>query len=224
MTVGFLTDGRAKKWGLSRARWEERVLRACLIDPEELARSGARLSKAFSRGQRVRITHSNGTDLELALNGSPPLVHDGRPHPKDKRFGPFGMLEQIPAGRVEVGLDPTIAEGSFHANRRTNIWWHVHAGGKLEFADGRLTSYSLDEGAEDFDRQYRSRVAGKDHVGRITLGLNPAATDIPNLEQIERGCVSLTVEDGTNFFSWFSLAGSEIAVDGTPVLRAGKLL
>jgi len=30
--------------------------------------------------------------------------------------------------------------------------------------------------------------------------------------------------NGSSFFTWFSLAGSDIAVDGTPVIRAGKVL
>ena len=137
------------------------------------------------------------------------------------------MLTQIPAGRVDVALDSKTAEGSIHANRRTNIWWHSHAGGTLEFADGGLTSYSFEEGEEDFARQYQNGTAGKGRASGLTFGLNPAAKDVPNLETIERGCVSLTIGGGTtgsNFMSWISLAGSQVAVDGTPVIRAGKLL
>ena len=227
MTAGFVTEGRAQKWGVDLAQWEESVLRACLIDPEETAKSGARLCKALSRGKKVRITHSNGTDLEVALAGVAPRLHEGIPHPQDKRYGPYDMLAQIPAGRVEVALDSKTAEGSIHANRRTNIWWHSQAGGTLEFADGRLTSYSFEDGGEDFARQYKNGTAGKDRASGLTFGLNPAVKDVPNLETIERGCVSLVIGGGTtgsNFMSWITLAGSEIAIDGTPVIRAGKLL
>jgi len=84
MTTGFVTEGRAEKWGVDRAQWEESVLRACLVEPEALAKSGARLAKALSRGKKVRITHSNGTDLEVALAGVAARLHDGRPHPYRK--------------------------------------------------------------------------------------------------------------------------------------------
>jgi len=225
VAVGFVTEGRAKKWGVDQAKWEESVLRACLTDPEETAKSGARLCKALARGKKVEITHSNGTHLEIALAGAPPRMHDGRPHPRDKRYGPFDMLAQIPAGRVDVELDPGIAEGSFHANRRTNIWWHTDAGGKFEFADGRLTSYSFEDGEEDFARQYKNAKEGRDRVSRLQLGLNPAVRDVPNLENVERGGVTLVVGGpSSNFMSWCTLAGSEIAIDGTPVIRAGRLL
>src|SRR5580658_2039114 len=129
MTVGFVTEGRSKKWGVDRAQWEESVLRACLVDPDELAASGARLAKAASRGKKVRITHPNGTDLEVALAGIPSRLLDGRPHAYRKGDSESGMLQQVPAGCFEVALDSKTAEGSFHANRRTNIWWHWSAGG-----------------------------------------------------------------------------------------------
>ncbi|MCI4318841.1 MAG: aminopeptidase [Thermoplasmata archaeon] len=232
MTAGFATVGRARRWGLDHARWEDNMLRASLVDPEEMATSGARLRTALSRGKKVRITHSNGTNLEVALAGVAPRLSDGRPHPWKKHTSRSGMLENIPAGFVDVVLDSKTAEGSFHANRRTNIWWTWHAGGALDFANGKLTSVSVEEGEKEFARQYKNGTAGKDRASAITLGLNPAAEDVPNLEKWERGCVSLQLggnrglggSNGSNFFSWFSLAGSEIAVDGAPVIRDGKLL
>ena len=232
MTVGFVTEGRAKKWGVDRAQWEERVWRGCLIDPEEMAKSGARLAKALSRGKRVRITHSNGTDMEVALAGAAPRVLDGRPHPYRKGDSASGMLQQIPAGTADVALDSKTAEGSFYANRRTNIWWTVHTGGTLEFADGKLTSYSFEDGEEEFAREYKKGTAGKDRASVLKFGLNPAVKDVPNLETVEGGSVSLQIggnrylggTNGSSFFTWFSLAGSEVTIDGTPVIRAGKIL
>ena len=232
VAIGFATEGRAKQWGLDRARWEESILRACTTDPVETAKSGARLYKALSGGKKVRITHSNGTDLEVGLAGVSPRLHDGTPHPRDKRYGPSDMLAQIPAGRIDVALDSTSAEGRIHANRRTNIWWYWSAGGTFDFVNGKLTSYSFDNGEEEFARRYKKGTAGRDRTGSLTFGLNPAVSDVPNLENVELGCVSLAVGrnqhlNGTNrssFMNWITLAGSEVAIDGAPVLRAGKLV
>ncbi|HTT45865.1 MAG TPA: hypothetical protein VMH38_07645 [Thermoplasmata archaeon] len=232
MTSGFVTERRARQWGVNRARWEERFLRASLVDPEEIARTGRRLCRAFSRGKRVRIRHPNGTDLEVALAGVAPRVQDGRPRPYRKGDSRSGMLTNIPAGFADFVLDCRTAQGSFHANRRTNIWWSWHSGGTLEFADGRLGSYSFEAGEEEFSRQYRTGTAGKDRASALTFGLNPAISDVPNLEKWERGSVSLQLggnrglggTNGSNVFSWFTLAGADIEVDGTPVLRAGKIL
>jgi leucyl aminopeptidase (aminopeptidase T) len=232
MTTAFVTEGRAREWGMDRAQWEESTLRASLVDPEEMAKSASRLCKSLSRGKKVRITHSNGTDLEVALAGVAPRVTDGRPRPYHKGDSMSGMLQQVPAGTVDVALDSKTAEGSFHANRRTNIWWHWHAGGTLEFADGKLASYSFEVGEEDFVRQYKKGTAGKDRTSVLKLGLNPAVKDVPNLETVEGGSVSLQIggnrylnsTNPSNFFTWFSLGGSEIAIDGTPAIRAGKIL
>src|SRR5208282_1906702 len=188
--------------------------------------------KALSRGKKVRITHSNGTDLEVALAGVAPRLLDGRPRGYRKGDSLSGMLQQIPSGIVDVALDSKTAEGSFLANRRTNIWWQWHAGATLEFGDGKLTSYSFEDGEEDFARQYKVGTAGKDRTSVLKLGLNPAVQDVPNLETVEGGNVSLQIggnrylkaTNKSSFFTWFSLAGSEIAIDGTPVIRAGKVL
>jgi leucyl aminopeptidase (aminopeptidase T) len=232
MTTGFVTERRARQWGLDLPQWEERVLRASRVDPEEHAKRGARLSKALLRGKSVRITHSNGTDMEVALAGVAARVSDGRPRPYRRGDPRSGMLQPVPAGTLDVLLDSKTAEGSFHANRRTNIWWNWHAGGTLEFADGKLTSYSLEDGGKEFARQYRTGSAGKDRTSVLKLGLNPAVQDVPNLETVEGGNVSLQIggnrgiggTNGSDFFSWFTLAGSEVAIDGTPVIRAGRIL
>ncbi len=232
MTTGFATERRARQWGLDLRRWEESILRASLVDPEEIAKSGARLSRALSRAKKARITHPNGTDLEVAFAGAAPRVQDGRPHPWTKKDSLSGMLTNIPAGVVDLPLDSRTAEGTFRANRRTNIWWNWHAGATLEFADGKLTASSFDAGGEEFARQYAAATAGKDRASALTFGLNPSVRDVPNLEKLERGCATLQIGGnrglgGTNrssFFTWFSLAGAEIALDGATVIRGGRLV
>jgi leucyl aminopeptidase (aminopeptidase T) len=232
VTLGFATEGRAKQWGIDRENWEESILRACLTDPRETAKRGARVARALAHGKRVRITHPNGTDLEVGLSGGAPQVHDGRPHPRDKKFGDFGMLSQIPAGRAVVALDSKTAEGSIHANRRTNIWWRWDSGGTFRFVDGKLDQYSFGEGEKEFARLFKSGTAGKDRASALTIGLNPAVEDVPNLESVEEGAVSLTIggnrslmggTNGSNFMAWITLARADIAVDGTPIVRAGRL-
>ncbi|MFG1530146.1 MAG: hypothetical protein AAFA34_02575 [Thermoplasmata archaeon] len=231
VTVGFATEGRARQWKLDRAAWEEQILRACLTEPKETHRQGARILRALARGRSLRITHPNGTDLELGLGGFTPRLQDGTPHPRDPRYGMAGMLAQIPGGRVDVALDARTAEGVLHANRRTNIWWYWNSGGAVEFAGGRLRSYHFDHGGEAFAREFRKGSTGRDRTGGLMIGLNPAAIDVPNLETVEQGAVTLSIGnnrhlDGTNsssFMNWVTLAGAEISVDGVPLIGPGRL-
>ena len=232
MTLGFVSQGRAKEWRLDRDQWERSVLRASLADPEELAKSGSRLARALARGKKVQITHPNGTDLEVGLAGRPCRITDGRPRAYRKGDPSSGMLQPIPSGTLDVLLDSTTAEGTFYGNRRTNIWWNVYTGSSLQFAGGKLESYSLDDGKKVFDQRFKAGTAGKDRASLLKFGLNPAVKDVPNLETVEGGSVSLQIggnqglggSNDSNFFCWFTLAGSEVAIDGTPVVRDGRVL
>ncbi len=232
MTTGFVTAGRARQWGLNLARWSGQMLRASLTDPELLARRGRRLAQALARGRTVRITHANGTDLELGLGSTAPRVLDGRPRPFRTGDSPSGMLQQVPAGAVQVALDAKTAEGEIQANRRTNIWWNWSSGGTLRFAKGRLASYGFDEeGGTPFARQYATGTAGRDRTGYLTFGVNPDVRDVANLETIEEGSVTLAVgrnghlggKNASSFMSWVTLAGADVAIDGNLVIHKGKL-
>jgi hypothetical protein len=66
----------------------------------------------------------------------------------------------------------------------------------------------------------------------LSIGLNSKIQKMPYFEPLERGCVQLIVganninggSKSPNDTGSVSLAGSEIIVDGTPVVRAGKIL
>jgi leucyl aminopeptidase (aminopeptidase T) len=236
MATGWVTDTRVRQWGVSKQRWMKALLEACAADPAEVAKSGRRLSRAFLGAKKVRITHPNGSDLQVALAGVPARVYDGYPHPKDTSYSEFDMMANFPDGRLRIALDAKTAEGRIVSNRRSydEVWfpWSSYSGGAFEFSDGKLTSFSFEEGGAKFARTYARGTPGKDRTGSLILGLNPRLRNVPYLEQMERGSVQLTV--GNNSYSGGSnlsefrgslcLAGSEISLDGTPVVRAGKIL
>ncbi len=236
MAMGWVTDSRVRRWGVSKTRWMEGLLDGCLADPKEMARSGHRLSRALARASKVRITHANGTDLEVALAGAPARVYEGYPHPKDASYSEFDLLANLPDGRLRVALDAKTAEGRIVSNRRSydEVWfpWATYSGGVFEFSGGRLTSFSFDEGEAEFARKYARATAGKDRTGTLSIGLNPRLRNVPYLEARERGSVLLSVgrnayvggSNPSDFFGAIGLAGSEIRLDGHPVVRAGKVL
>jgi len=237
MDVGWVTDKRARQWGVSKDRWMNGLLEACLADPKEMARSGTRLARVFSGTKKVRITHPNGTDLELALAGVPSTVYDGYPHPKNKSYSGADMLANFPEGRLRIPLDAKTAEGRIVSTYRSYdvTWfpWTTYSGGRFEFSDGKLTSFSFEEGEAPFAKRYAQRKPGKDRTGLLSIGLNPKVGNLPYREPLGLGCVQLVV--GANAYQTqgskspndtgsVCLAGSEISVDGTPVVRAGKIL
>ncbi len=236
MAVGWVTDARVRAWGVDGARWKRELLGACRTDPRTISRNGQRLARAFSGRARVRITHANGTDLEVALAGLPPRMYDGLPHPRDPKYSEYDLMGNLPDGRLAVVLDAKTAEGRIVANRRSyeEVWfpWTTYGGGSFEFSRGRLTSFSFAEGAAEFARRYARATPGKDRTGSLRIGLHPTLRNVPNLEEAERGCVRLAVggnrflggRNPSDFTGWITLAGSEISVDGTPVVRSGRIL
>lgn len=236
MAVGWVTDSRARAWGVSKERWTDGLLRAYLADPAETSRNGKRLARAFARAKKVRITHPNGTDVEVGLAGVPGRVYDGYPHPRNRAYSEYDMMANLPDGRFRVALDSKTAEGEAVATRPSydEVWfpWSRYLGGRLEFSKGRLTSFAFEEGGAEFAKRYATASAGKDRTGSLGIGLHPTMKNLPYTETMERGCVQLLVGGNTylggsnpsDFRGWITIAGSEVSVDGTPVVRAGKIL
>lgn len=236
MSVGWVTEGRARKWGLDKERWRKSLLSSYLADPDEIGRSGRRLARAFTGTKKVRITHPNGTDVEVALAGVQPRVYDGHPHPRNPAYSEYDMMANIPEGRIKVVLDGKTAEGrvvaTYPSYDETWFPWARYSGGTFEFSNGRLANFMFSEGGAEFARNYRRGTPGKDRTGSLTIGLNPMVRNSPYLEEMERGCVRLAIgtnaylggRNHSNFKGWVTLAGSEISVDGAPVVRAGKIL
>jgi leucyl aminopeptidase (aminopeptidase T) len=236
MAVGWVTASRARQWGVNKDRWMNALLEGCLADPKEMAVSGKRLSRALTGTKKVRITHPNGTDLEVALAGAPATVYDAYPHPKNKAYRESDMMANFPEGRLKIRLDPKTADGRIVSTYPSydESWypWAAYSGGSFEFSDGKMTSFSFDEGEAEFAKRYAQGKPGKDRPGQLTIGLNPKIRNSPSFEPMERGCVQLVVgfnniQGGSrtpNDMGSLTLAGSEISVDGTPVVRAGIIL
>lgn len=236
MATGWVTDSRVRQWGLSKQRWTHALLEACLADPEEMAKSGKRLSRALAGTKKVRITHANGTDLEVALAGVPARIYEGYPHPKDSAYGEFDMMANFPDGRLRIALDAKFAEGRIVSNRPSydEVWfpWAKYSGGVFEFSHGKLTSFSFDGGEAEFAKKYGRGKPGKDRTGSLSIGLHPKLRGVPYLEARERGSIQLSLgrnaylggSNPSDFDGAVCLAGSEICLDGTPVVRAGKIL
>ena len=236
MAMGWVTDTRVRQWGVSKQRWKKALLQGCLANPEEMAKSGKRLARGLTGTKKVRITHPNGTNLEVALAGVPARVYDGHPHPRDKAYSEFDMLANFPDGTLRIALDAKTAEGRVVSNLRSydETWfpWATYSGGEFEFSDGKLTSFAFEEGGAEFAKKYARGSPGKDRTGSLSIGLNPKLKNAPYLEDRERGSLRFMVgrnaylggSNPSDFNGAICLSGAEICVDDTPVVRAGKIL
>lgn len=214
----------ARAYGFDEAKWQDQLVGATMIAPDKLAKTGAPIAKALQRGKRVRVSDDHGTDLTLGLAHRPPRVDTGNSTPADRKR-PFGMLISLPSGAVRVALDETVADGTFVTNRTSYYDDGVATGGTFQFRNGKLTSAEFERGDERFQEQFKKGGKGRDRPGYLSIGLNPALENTPQVEDVELGAVLVSVGGnrrfgGVNaspFFGWGVNAGASVEVDGRPL-------
>jgi leucyl aminopeptidase (aminopeptidase T) len=224
LEVGRPHPALAAAYGVKESSWLDQVIRATLVDPARLAKAAAPVARALGRGKRLRIHDERGTDLTLGLARRRVRSFTGTVLPAAER-GPYDNLVNLPAGVTAVALDEKVADGTLVANR-TNYYDDGKATGAVfHFSRGKLTEATFDKGQERFDEPYRTGGRGRDRPGMLRIGLNPELHDTPQLEDVERGAVMVSVggnraiggTNGSSFFGWAINAGAEIEVDGRPV-------
>jgi len=233
IAVAGVTPAAASRFGVDRDAWEQELLRGSLVPPVELARRAARLVRRLRRARRVRVLHPNGTDLEVELLRSPPVVEDGRVDRADRRAG--RPWTQVPTGVVVAPLASGVAEGAWEANRETYDRYSnpaVSVGARLTFYRGRLTEYSFDRGGAAFSRAYLRGGRGRELPGALTFGVNPAISRAPEVGEVADGSVGLLLggnrmlggKNPSRFAHLTTIAGATVELDGERFLDEGTLV
>jgi len=233
VAVAIATPTAAERFGVDRDDWERELVRASLVPPHRLARVAERLLPRLQRAKRLRLRHPNGTDLELGLLRSPPIVEDGRVDRADRRAG--RVWTQIPTGVVVALLAPGLAEGVWESNRPTYDRFSdppVALGARFTFRRGRLREYSFDRGGSPFARAYARGGRGRDLPGAITLGINPGLHHAPEVEEIANGTVGLWLggndalggRSSSRFTYLATLSGADLELDGAALLEEGRFV
>jgi len=228
LEIGRPFPSLAKAYRVDEEAWRRQIAAATMVPPEELRRAAAPIARALQRGKSLHIEDDHGSDLTLGLLGRKPRVNWGRLGPK-KSYGQFGMLLNLPAGAVRVALDERVAEGTLVANRTCYYDDGIATGAQFHFAGGKLTSAEFASGQERFDKPFKAAGKGRDQPGFLAIGLNPKLHDTPQVEDLERGAVMVSVggnkgfggTNGAQFFGWAITAGARLTVDGRPLAIGG---
>ncbi len=224
LEIGRPYPSLAAAYGVDEAAWTDQLVRATLVDPTRLARAAAPIATALSKGSRLRIRHPNGTDLTVGLAHRAVRQYTASPRPAS-RLGRYDRLMTVPGGVVGTSLDESVADGTFVANRTNYFDDGIATGGVFHFRHGKLTGRSFDVGAERFDRPYAKGGKGRDRPGMLRIGLNPELHNTPQVEDIERGAVMVSVggnkyaggRNTSSFFGFAICAGGSVEIDGRPV-------
>ena len=230
MTLGQATDPVARTFGLNGPSWRRRLLAAGLADGAAMRKRGYALARKLEIGSELRIQHPNGTDLTLHLGKVHTRVDSGITDAA-AMARPYGMLANNPTGQVMAAIDDSRAEGTFVSNRPVYLGSNRFDGIRWNFSDGQLTSRKGGEGADLFEKEFAGAPKGRDRLGYLSLGLNPAGRELPPCEDTEEGAALIGI--GSNgavggklripFQAYALIGDATISIDGRTIAKAGKV-
>ena len=232
MELARATEESAKEYGIDYGEWVRELLEASAYNPESMVKNGRLIGSKLENGRRLKITHPNGTELELRLKGRKSYIDDGVVDDADIDAG-FGECT-IPSGVVMVAVDESYSEGNIKSTRPTR---HGPSRGTSEegqwsFKNGRLAKYAYKKGEKEFSTLYKKAGPERDIPAILSIGLNPRIHNSPLLEDQAHGAVNFYI--GSNewlggstkgdFRSWLTLEGADVMIDDEPLLKAGKIV
>ncbi len=230
MEIARATEANARYYGVDLGRWERELVAASMRNPAEFDRPSARLRRALEHGTTIRIRHPNGTDLSLALADREARSFLGRVT-RETMKRRFGMLASVPTAAVVVSLDESAAEGAIVSDRENYLPTGPVVKGSWKFSDGRLRSARYASGGARFREPYAKGGDGKDRPAFLEIGLDPALRVSPELEDSELGAITVGIganagyggKSKSSFSSWLTVRGAELSIDGTVVVKGGRV-
>ncbi len=231
MYLGRTSRVAAERWKVDLRAWRNALLRASLVSPERMRQLGEKVGRRLRTGDRVRVTHPNGTDLRFRLGRFPIQLDDGLVDARDLRLG--NNMTTMPGGAIGVAVDHTSARGTITGNHTVYPSSGPASGLEWTFRDGHLKDYAYRQGGREFAKIYSAAPRqGRDRLGYFSIGLNSELSGCPQLEDQELGAVMVRLggnsfaggKNPSPFGSWLVLTGADLTVDDRPVLRKGEIV
>jgi leucyl aminopeptidase (aminopeptidase T) len=199
-------------------------------DPASLDAAASRVQGALSKGGKVHITGSNGTDFTFQLAGKKALVNDGAVGPEDEAAGGGSVQVYVPAGEVYTVPQAGTANGTvvvprflFQGKEFNDV--------RLTFTNGVLASMEGPAGFEAVKARYDAGPKGKEIFAGVDVGINPGIPATKILGWVPAGMITVGIGNNTwaggdnaiNFGFWWFLPGMTLTIDGTPIVENGVL-
>ncbi|MCA1714306.1 MAG: aminopeptidase [Gammaproteobacteria bacterium] len=192
----YPTPWRAERYGMSEDELSKTFWNGVNLDYSELQTRGEQVKAALAAGNQLHITHPNGTDLKLRIQGRPVLVSDGIISAEDLGQGGPAVAVYLPAGEVYTTPVPGSAEGKvvhtrdFYRGKQIDNLTLTFSGGKLTAMTGSGPGYA------DYKAEYDAvSDPRKDLFGYVDFGINPNVT-LPTGSQVGNWVPAGTVTVG----------------------------
>jgi leucyl aminopeptidase (aminopeptidase T) len=227
----YPTEWRAKRFETPLDNFSKIFWQGVNIDYTALQTTGEQ-AKMNLAGKEIEITHPNGTNLKMSIDGRAAYISDGIISDDDVQKGNLTVF--LPAGEAAVAPVANSGDGTFVIEKDYFEGKEVN-NLKLTFAGGKLTGMTGEgPGFEPLKANYDAYGAGKDVLGFVDIGINPSMKFAPSSKYgnwVSAGMV--TVGTGNNIWANGTnnasggidghLAGATVKVDGKMIVENGVL-
>ena len=228
--LGYVTPQRARSYGFDLEAWRRMMLEASDVEPSVLLRNGRRIRKLLSGKGHVEVTAPNGTKFEFDLAGRTPELDDGVI--TEERLDAGENMASIPAGELSVAPDEKSGEGTIRFDRPVAYLGRWIRGVTVAFDHGRMTKWSAEENEDILRKSWNKATGDRDRLGGFEIGLNPKAETGFLQDFLVEGNVYIAIGDNeefggknkTDFYLASTLTGATVAVNGTDVVRDGRIV
>jgi aminopeptidase len=231
----YPTAWRAERFAMGQDALARMFWNGINLDYTDLQARGEQVKAALAGGNEVHITHPNGTDLRMRIDGRPVLVSDGVISAEDVARGGAATAVYLPAGEVYTTPVPGSAEGTlvhtrtWYRGKQVDALTFTIAGGRVTAMSGSGPGYAALKAEYDAVSDPR-----KDEFGFVDLGINPQIS-LPSGSQMGNWVQAGTVTVGTGSNEWAGgdnavpysqtvyLPGGTVTLDGETVVEGGVL-
>jgi leucyl aminopeptidase (aminopeptidase T) len=231
----YPTPWRAQRLGMSETELARTFWEGVNVDHAALQTRGQAVKGALAAGNELHISHPNGTDYRMRIQGRPVLVSDGIISPEDIRSGGPALQVFLPAGEVYTTPVAGTGEGRIVATRDYFRGQAIDdlavtvAGGKITALTGTGPGFAALKA--EFDAVSDAR---KNEVSFFDMGINPNVK-LPSGSQVGNWVPAGTVTLGLGNNLWaggdnalayglnFFLPGSTVTLDGKVIVDKGQL-
>ena len=199
------------------------------VDYARIKGIGVNVALELAEKNRIRVSHSNGTDLEFSIEGRHVAVESGTLEDCYSTGKDCGV--EVPGGEVYVAPIETSANGIFVVDE------HKEYGLKrleLLFADGRIAEFKAERGGDSFKRLLEKAKGGKDRIGEFGVGTNYGMKPVGWSVYDEKALGTAHIALGNNVHLGgvneasihvdFVLDKPTVEVDNKVILRKGRIV
>ncbi len=230
--LGYPTKKMAEAYNIPYDELKNMYLKMLNIDYKQLEKTCKKIKNFLIGKKKVRITHSNGTDLTFSIENRRINVDDGTISEENVKEGDTGL--NLPSGEVFVAPIEDSANGKIIFNCPTYYKGKEIKNLELTFENGRIININAEKGKEVFERAIENAHGDKEFIAEWGIGLNPFAKPIGYTLIDEKVMKSIHIAIGENrgyggknkaTIHWdLVLLNPNVYVDEKEFMKNGKII